>query len=64
MGPNDDITRFEYTKSNNKEKGPTLVGIELQSPDDYQPLLDRLDAKGFRYTVINQSKQLFNLFVL
>ncbi len=64
LGPHDDITRFEYTKSNNKEKGPTLVGIELQSPDDYPSLLERLDATGFHYTIINQSKQLFNLFVL
>lgn len=64
LGPNDDITRFEYTKSNNKEQGPTLVGVELHSPDDYQPLLDRLNAKGFHYTIINQSQQLFNLFVL
>ena len=31
LGPNDDITRFEYTKKNNKENGPALVGIELKS---------------------------------
>ena len=29
LGPNDDITTFEYTKKNNKESGPALVGIEL-----------------------------------
>ena len=29
LGPNDDITTFEYTKKNNKEAGPALVGIEL-----------------------------------
>ena len=30
LGPNDDITTFEYTKKNNKESGPGLVGIELK----------------------------------
>jgi threonine dehydratase len=63
LGPNDDITRFEYTKANNKEKGPTLVGIELSNPDDYPGLLSRLTEKGFNYTVVNDSKQLLNLFI-
>ena len=31
LGANDDITRFEYTKKNNKENGPALVGIELKT---------------------------------
>lgn len=30
LGPTDDITRFEYTKKNNKSDGPALVGIELK----------------------------------
>ncbi|MGI6360843.1 MAG: threonine ammonia-lyase IlvA [Bacillota bacterium] len=63
LGPNDDITRFEYTKSNDKEKGPTLVGIELSYPEDYESLLQRLKEKGFKYTIVNHSKQLLNLFV-
>ncbi|MGI5892880.1 MAG: threonine ammonia-lyase IlvA [Bacillota bacterium] len=63
LGPHDDITRFEYTKANNKEKGPTLVGIELSKPEDYQGLLKRLTEKGFKYTVVNDSKQLLNLFI-
>lgn len=63
LGPGDDITRFEYTKSNAKEKGPTLVGIELSRPEDYQPLIDRLNQKGFQYTLLNESEQLFNFLV-
>ncbi len=64
LGPNDDITRFEYMKSNNREQGPALVGIELSYAEDYEDLIKRMDAKGFHYTVINQSQQLFNLFVI
>jgi len=63
LGPNDDICRFEYTKSNDREKGPTLIGVELSRPEDYEPLKARLEEKGFHYTVINQCQQLFELFV-
>ena len=63
LGPNDDITRFEYTKTNNREKGPTLIGIELSNKEDYEPLIERLNSKGFNYTAINKNKQLFSLFV-
>ncbi len=42
LGPEDDITLFEYVKRSNRETGPALVGIELGSPDDLGPLLDRM----------------------
>ena len=44
LGPDDDITLFEYVKRSNRETGPALVGIELGSPDDLQPLLERMAA--------------------
>jgi len=63
LGPNDDITRFEYTKKNNKENGPALVGIELKCKNDYSGLVDRMEKKGFAYTVINNDSNLFNLLI-
>lgn len=63
LGPNDDITRFEYTQVNNKEKGPTLVGIELTRKEDYQTLIEKMDKKGIQYTVINENQELFNLLI-
>ena len=63
LGPNDDITRFEYTQVNNKEKGPTLVGIELTRKEDYQTLIAKMDQKGIQYTVINDNQELFNLLI-
>ena len=63
LGPNDDITRFEYTQVNNKEKGPTLVGIELTRKEDYQTLIEKMDKKGIQYTVINDNQELFNLLI-
>jgi threonine dehydratase len=44
LGPDDDITRFEYVKTNNRETGPALVGIEIARPQDLGPLLERLAA--------------------
>src|SRR5579864_2002109 len=39
LGPNDDITRFEYMQKHNKETGPALVGIELSAREDYDILI-------------------------
>nr|WP_106783404.1 threonine ammonia-lyase IlvA [Lysinibacillus timonensis] len=63
LGPNDDITHFEYTKKNNKESGPALVGIEVSKPEDYQGLIDRMHINGFSFTEVNKDSQLFNLLV-
>ncbi len=63
LGPNDDITRFEYTKKNNKDNGPALVGIELKQKEDYEPLLQRMNKKGFFYTEVNKDSNLFHLLI-
>ncbi|HET8593611.1 MAG TPA: threonine ammonia-lyase IlvA [Intrasporangium sp.] len=44
LGPEDDITLFEYVKHNNRETGPALVGIELGSPATLPALLARMEA--------------------
>jgi len=63
LGPTDDITRFEYTKKNNKESGPALVGIELKQPEDYEPLIRRMREKGIQFTELNKDPHLFNLLI-
>ena len=44
LGPEDDITQFEYLKRNNREFGAALVGIELGSATGLHSLLERMDA--------------------
>lgn len=44
LGPEDDITLFEYLKRNNRETGAALVGIELGSAAAIDGLLKRMDA--------------------
>ncbi len=63
LGPNDDITTFEYTKKNNKESGPALVGIELGHRDDYNGLVERMAANGFEFKEVNNDSTLFALLV-
>ena len=46
LGPNDDITLFEYVKRNNRETGAALVGIELGSAAGFDGLLDRMRDSG------------------
>lgn len=44
LGPNDDITLFEYVKRNNRETGEALVGVELGSAVDLDGLMARMRA--------------------
>jgi threonine dehydratase len=46
LGPNDDITLFEYVKRNNRETGEALVGVELGSATGLDGLRARMAASG------------------
>jgi threonine dehydratase len=63
LGPNDDITRFEYMQKHNKENGPALVGIELLSRADYEILVQNLDRFNINYTELKQNDNLFGYLV-
>ncbi|MGC4034379.1 MAG: threonine ammonia-lyase [Chitinophagaceae bacterium] len=63
LGPGDDITRFEYMQKNNKEAGPALVGIELQSKDDYKVLLEKMKQYNIGYTELIKNDTLFSYLV-
>lgn len=63
LGPTDDIVRFEYIKKNSKEAGPALVGIELSKKEDFQPLTEKMDKLGIRYTVITANDPLYSYLI-
>ena len=63
LGPKDDITRFEYIKKTERERGPALIGIELNSPKDYIPFIERLKAYKFDFIEINKDQTLFEYLV-
>ncbi len=63
LGPTDDITRFEYMQKTNKENGPALVGVELQSKDDYDLLIEKMQDYKINYTELNKNDTLFGYLV-
>jgi threonine dehydratase len=63
LGPTDDITRFEYMQKTNKEAGPALVGIELQSRYDYESLIRNMQDRSIDYTEINKDDTLFGYLI-
>jgi threonine dehydratase len=63
LGPNDDITRFEYMQKTNKESGPALIGIELKNREDYDLLLINMKKYHVNYTELNKDDTLFGYLV-
>lgn len=63
LGPNDDITLFQYAKKNAREKGPAVVGIEVRSPEDFEPLLVRMKERNIVYEYINDKPDLLRLII-
>lgn len=63
LGPTDDITYFEYTKKNSREKGPALVGIELQDRNDFEPLVQRMKARNFNCEYINNRPEFYHFII-
>ena len=53
LGPDDDITRFEYLKKSARNFGSILIGIETKSPEQFEGFFNRLDAAGFTYSDAN-----------
>lgn len=63
LGENDDITFFEYTKKNNRDRSAAVVGIELKSKDDFIPLINRMKDLGFFGEYLNENTQLLQFLI-
>ncbi|MDX1470222.1 MAG: threonine ammonia-lyase IlvA [Flavobacteriaceae bacterium] len=63
LGPTDDITHFEYTTKTNRENGAAVVGVELKSADDLQPLIDKMKLHNFFGDYLNNKPELFQFLV-
>jgi threonine dehydratase len=61
LGPDDDITLFEYIKRSNRETGPALVGIELGTAAGLPALLSRMDRVGMEIERLDPSTPTFRL---
>ncbi|HEM3701789.1 TPA: threonine ammonia-lyase IlvA [Streptococcus suis] len=63
LGPNDDITRFEYIKRANKGTGPVLIGIALGNKEDYEQFLSRLEDFDPQYINLHENDSLYKMLV-
>ena len=63
LGPDDDITHFEYTKKTNRFKGAAVVGLELKSSKDLEPLIARMKRHNFYGDYLNDKPDLFQFLV-
>ncbi len=63
LGPDDDITLFEYVKRSNRETGPALVGIELARAEDLASLLERMEAAPPSIEKIDSTSPLFRFLL-
>ena len=63
LGPEDDITYFQFTKKNNRESAPVVVGLELKNKNDIQPIKTKMTERGFQYNYINEKQDLFNQLI-
>ena len=63
LGPDDDITHFEYSKKSSKENAPAIVGIELKSPADLEPLIHRMKDNNFYGDYLNDKPDLFQYLI-
>lgn len=63
LGPNDDITRFEYTKKVNRGTGPVVIGILLKKKEELLQLLDNLAEFDSNYINLQDNSSLYTLLV-
>ncbi|TDE42915.1 threonine dehydratase [Flavobacterium rhamnosiphilum] len=59
LGPDDDITYFQFTKKNSREVGPAVVGLELKNKNDILSIKSQMTNKGFEFKYLNEKQDLF-----
>lgn len=63
LSEGEDIIYFQYTKKNNRDTGPALVGIELPDSTDIKGLRRRMAASPLQVQEIDPSSQIFKILV-
>lgn len=63
LGPDDDITRFEYLKKSARNFGSVLIGIETRSATGFAGFTSRMDAAGLAFRDITNDEALSEFLV-
>lgn len=63
LGPNDDITLFEYTKKVNRGTGPVVLGVLSKQKEDVPGLLVRIEQFDSNFLKLSEHPTLHTLLV-
>ncbi|MGV2980379.1 threonine ammonia-lyase IlvA [Camelimonas sp. ID_303_24] len=63
LGPEDDITRFEYLKKSAREFGSILIGIETTQAGNFESLYRQLELAGMHYQDITDAPIIADLLI-
>jgi threonine dehydratase len=63
LGPDDDITRFEYLKKSARNFGSVLIGLETKDRKNFDLLARRFHAAGWAYEDITDNETIAGLIV-
>jgi threonine dehydratase len=63
LGPEDDISRFEYLKKSARNFGSILIGIETREPENFPRLKAAFDEAGMGYEDITDNEIISNLLI-
>jgi threonine dehydratase len=63
LGPDDDITRFEYLKKSARNFGSVLIGIETKDANGFRQFTDRMDAAGLAFRDITNDEALSEFLI-
>ena len=63
LGPDDDITRFEYLKKSARNFGSVLIGIETRQVGGFDQFAARMDAAGLAFRDITNDEALSEFLI-
>ncbi|MCI5073838.1 threonine ammonia-lyase IlvA [Oricola sp.] len=63
LGPEDDITRFEYLKKSARNFGSVLIGIETKNPGGFAALMARMNDSGIAWQDITDNDLMAGMLV-
>jgi threonine dehydratase len=63
LGPDDDITYFQFAKKNSREVGSVVVGLELKNKNDIMPIKLKMTENGFEFQYLNDNQDLFTQLI-
>jgi threonine dehydratase len=63
LGPDDDITYFQFAKKNSREVGSVVVGLELKNPNDILAIKTNMAENGFEFQYLNDNQNLYTQLI-